>query len=142
MAKLYAFEVTADPTWLARGFGDELGMYLEAKLKTRPNLSKVEASFLVQLVVRLLKDQVSVTGKVVAHPRWGLNGKKAAAEAAAAAAASATAAQQQQCSSSSSSSSSSNCYGLVLPSLSAPCVGARGCEGQLAGHDDVRDQVL
>jgi hypothetical protein len=65
MRKLYEFEVSADPTWLARGFGDELGLYLEAKLKSRPNLSKVEASGLVRLVVRKLKDQASVTGKVV-----------------------------------------------------------------------------
>ena len=64
MNKLYEFEVTADPTWLARRFGDELGVYLEAKLRTRPALDKTEAAVVVRLVMRILKDQPSMAGKV------------------------------------------------------------------------------
>jgi hypothetical protein len=74
---LYEFEVTSDPTWLVRRFGDELGSYLEVKMRTRPRLSKLEASVLVQLVVRMLKDQATDAGRVVEHPHMGLKGKEA-----------------------------------------------------------------
>ena len=64
LIKLYEFEVSADPTWLARRFGDELGVYLEAKLRTNPALNKVESAVVVRLVMRLLKDQANAVGKV------------------------------------------------------------------------------
>ena len=64
MNKLYEFEVTADPTWLARRFGDEHGVYLEARLRTRPALDKTEAAVVVRLIMRIPKDQAHLVGKV------------------------------------------------------------------------------
>ena len=64
LIKLYEFEVNADPTWLARRFGDELGVYLEAKVRTIPDLNKRDSAGMVHLVMRLLKDQAHGVGQV------------------------------------------------------------------------------
>ena len=64
MTRLYEFDVKADPTWLARRFGDEVGLFLDAKLRTRPSLNKIEAAIVVRLIARLLNDQVKQVGEV------------------------------------------------------------------------------